>query len=188
MGGSSKEPSEKVHPEERELAAIAREQWDEYKTKYVPIENEWMERVEKLNDPLEHAQARGLASTEFNQANREALTDRQGAMGAGAGVRRGGDMLAMTGRANNAGQISNRASLGVTDRYVRGMENIVGIGQGQATEGLQGMSDLAEQAVQGRIDSSKNRFEREQGKRNMVGALAGGASRYGLGKITNTDK
>ena len=188
MGGSSKEPSAKDHPEERMLSQIAKEQWGEYQDRYVPIENEWMKRVETLNDPLEHTQARGLASTEFNQANREALQDRQTAMGAGAGFKRGGDMLAMTGTANNAGQISNRASLGVTDRYVRGMENIVGIGQGQATEGLQGMSDVAEQAVQGRIDNSKNRFEREQGKRNMVGALAGGASRYGLGKMTGSEK
>jgi hypothetical protein len=186
MGGGGGGTKPKDHPEERTLAEIGEEQWAEYKSTYIPIENQWMARVQKLDDPNQHALAQGLASSEFKQANRDTLNNTQMASSAGDAFRRGGDFARAASTANNAAQISNRASLGVTDRYIRGAESIVGVGQGQATEGLQGLSDVAEQAVQGRIDNSKNRYEREQGKRTMYGALAGGGLRYGLEKTKDT--
>jgi hypothetical protein len=173
----------KNHPEEKELAKIAEEQWQEYKLRYIPIENEWMQRVEGLNDPGAHESARGMAASEFAQANPDAVQRMQAGMGAGDMVRRSQAMPEFTKSANNLAQIKNRASLGVTDRYVRGMESVIGIGQGEQTEGLQGLTDLAEQAVQGRIDNTKNRFERKQGKLDSMGSLAGGVSAYGLAKV-----
>jgi len=188
MGGGSKSPSPKVHPEERELAKIAKEQWGEYQSKYVPLENEWMNRVAGYDDPSEHAKARGLALAEFNHANPNRFGDMQDSIGAGDAYKGAGGFGDALKTMNNATQVANKASLGITDRYARGIESVVGIGQGVAATGMQGLSDVAESAVQGRIDNMKNRYEWEQGKRAMGGAFVGGASRYGLEKFTDKEK
>jgi hypothetical protein len=181
-GGGGTNYTEKEHPEERELAKIAKEQWEEYKGRYIPIENEWMKSVSGLDDEGVHASVMGRASSEFMQAHPDSLNRIQTGMTAGDGYRRANVADDMTKSANNLSQIKNKASLGTTDRYVRGMESIIGIGQGQETAGLQGMTDVAEQAVQGRIENSKNRFKRDQGTLDGFGSLAGGSTAFGLGK------
>jgi len=185
MGGGSKDPSPKVHPEERELAKIAKEQWGEYQSKYVPLENQWMKEVAGYDDPSEHGKARGLALAEFQHANPERFDYMQSSIGAGNAYKGTGGFGNALKTMNNATQVANKASLGVTDRYARGIESVVGIGQGVASTGMQGLSDVAETAVQGRIDNLKNRYEWEQGKRAMGGAFVGGASRYGLDKFAD---
>jgi hypothetical protein len=189
MGGGGGSGREQIdHPEERMLAEIAKEQWADYKTKYKPVEQAWMDKVSTLDSNNEHFRAAGLASAEFTQANRGAFDERREFMAGGAGQRVGGDIAGATGTMNNATQIMNRSSLGVTDRYVRGMESIVGIGQGTATEGLRGLSDVAETAVQGRIDNDKNRFERKEGDRELLGALGGATGRMALGAFGKSKK
>jgi hypothetical protein len=187
MGGSDKGLTPKDHPEERELAKIAKEQWEEYQSKYVPLENEWMESVARYDDPAAHERARGLALSEFRHANPNTFSDMQDSIGAGSAYRGTGGFGDTLKTINNASQVANKASLGVTDRYARGMESVIGIGQGVATGGLQGLTDVAESAVQGRIDNLQNRYEWEQGKRASAGAFVGGVSRYGLDKFGSQD-
>ncbi|HIE82778.1 MAG TPA: hypothetical protein EYQ00_02540 [Dehalococcoidia bacterium] len=181
-GGDGTKYTAKDHPEERELAKIAKEQWGEYKSRYIPIENEWMENVKGLDSEGAHEGTRGMAGAEFQHANPDGVNRMQRGMGRGDAYRRSNAASVLTTSANNLSQIKNRASLGVTDRYVRGMENVIGIGQGVKTQGLQGLTDVAEQSVQGRIENSKNRFTRDQGSLDSMGSLAGGVSAYGLGK------
>mgnify|MGYP000190876854 CR=1 FL=1 len=181
-GGGGTKYKAKEHPEERELAKIAKEQWEDYRSRYIPIENEWMSNVSTLNNEGSHSAVRGMAASEFAHSNQDMLDQMRGATGGGDGYRKADLTPIFNKTANNLSQIKNKASLGVTDRYVRGMENIIGIGQGQQTEGLQGMTDVAEQAVQGRIENSKNRFKRDQGTLDGFGSMAGAATAYGLGK------
>lgn len=185
MGGGSKDPAPKVHPEERELAKIAKEQWAEYKSKYVPLENEWMNEVAGYDSAQSHERARNLSIAEFQHANPNRFAEMRDSVGAGNAYKGSGGFGEALKTMDNATQVSNKASLGVTDRYARGIESVIGIGQGVATEGLMGLGDVAESAVQGRIDNLKNRYEWEQGKRAMGGAFVGGASRYGLSKFTD---
>jgi len=182
MGGGGTKYTAKKHPEERELAKIAKEQWEDYKTRYIPIENEWMQNVSNLDAEGAHQATRGMAAAEFAQANPNAIQRMQGGMGGGDAYRRSNAASAHITSANNLSQIKNKADLAVTDRYVRGMENVIGIGQGVKTEGLQGLTDVAEQSVQGRIENSKNRFKRDQGGLDAMGALAGSGTAWGLGK------
>jgi hypothetical protein len=181
-GGGGTKYTPKEHPEERELAKIAKEQWEDYKTRYIPIENEWMNTVSGLNSEAVHNSVAGQASAEFMQAHPDRVRQAQAGMGAGQASRRSNMTEAVNTSANNLSQIKNKANLGITDRYVRGMESIIGIGQGQETSGLQGMTDVAEQAVQGRIENSKNRFKRDQGTLDGFGSLAGGSTAFGLAK------
>jgi hypothetical protein len=184
MGGGGTRYTPKVHPEERMLAEIAKEQWDSYKETYVPLENEWMENVAKMDDPSAHQGARDITAATFQQRLGGAMPGMQQASAAGAGYRRGNNIGAYTQGMDHLAQAKSRASQGVTDRYARGMENILGMGAGQRTEGMQGLTEIAQQSVQGRIDAQSNAFSSSQANSNALGTAVGAASAWGLNSRT----
>jgi len=159
-----------INPEEQALAQISQEKWDEYKARYVPLENQWIANVGHLNDQSYHNDASALASNEIKNQY---------------GAQTGGLESAMVGnrvgtgsyldQANNISQARNKANTAVTDRSLRGTQDVIAMGQGQATQGLQGMNDVANTAVDAQIRNNTNKFNVSQGDQGMYGTIAGAA-------------
>lgn len=168
-GGGSTAPQ--TNPEEQALAQISQEKWDYYKNKFVPIENQWIAQTKTLNDPMYHSQAESLASNEVKA--------RYGPQTAGLStVMNGGHKLGVgnyLSEASDIGQASNKASLGTTDRYLKGLGDIVAMGQGQSTQAIQGLGDVAQSSVQGQIGTNENKFRAQQDSLTPWGMAAGGA-------------
>ena len=49
------------------------------------------------------------------------------------------------------------------------------MGQGQATQGIQGLNDVANTAVDAQIRNNTNKFNVSQGDQGMYGTIAGAA-------------
>lgn len=166
-GGTTTTPT--TNPEEQALANISQEKWDVYKQKYVPLENEWMAQVAKTNDPSYHNEAGGMAATE--------VKNQYGSQTKGVGDSMQGGRLGASDYLNQAGDISgsvNKANLGVTKNYLQNEQNVIAMGQGQSTQAVQGMADVANTAVQGQIDANRYKFTANQAGLQSVGAVAGG--------------
>jgi hypothetical protein len=169
-GGGGGGQTAQSNPEEQALAQISQEKWDEYKTRYVPLENQWIDKVSHLNDGGYHNDAGALATNEV-KAQYGAQT--AGLADAMTGGRVGGsDYL---NQANNITQARNKANMAVTDRALKGTQDVIAMGQGQATQGLEGLSDVANASVDAQIRNNTNKFYANQGTQGMYGTIAGSA-------------
>lgn len=167
-GGGGQTPQ--TNPEERELAKISQEKWDEYKARYVPLENQWIANVGRLNDRSYHNDAAGMAANEVKSQYGEQTSGLAKSM---SGQRTGSnDYLS---QANNITQSVNRAGIGVTDRSLRGTQDVIAMGQGQSVAGIEGLGSVAENAVNAQIKTNTNKFYADQGTKEMYGTIAGGA-------------
>ena len=167
-GGGGQTPQ--TNPEEQALAAISQEKWDEYKKRYVPLENKWIANVKHMNDQSYHNEAAGMAS---NEVKAQYGSQTGGLAKSMSGQRMGGnDYLA---QANNITQSVNRAGIGVTDRSLRGTQDVIAMGQGQATTGVEGLGSVADAAVNAQIKTNTNKFDSDQGTKHAIGVMAGGA-------------
>jgi hypothetical protein len=179
-GGGGQTPQ--VNPEEQMMAAISKAKWDEYKKRYVPLENQWIKQVKTLDNPMYHNQASSLAS---NEAKIQYGSQTPGLAESMVGGRAGsGDYM---DQAKTISQSRNKANLGVTDRYLKGLEGVIAMGQGQSVQSLQGLSDVANNSVQGQINSAKSKFDNDQGNANMWGTFAGMAT-AATSNSSNKDK
>ncbi|MGZ4968043.1 MAG: hypothetical protein ACXV8O_01390 [Methylobacter sp.] len=168
-GGGSQTPQ--TNPEEQALAQISQEKWDAYKAKYIPIENQWIAQSKTLDDPSHHNEASSLASNEVKAQYGSQTPNSAKAM-------TGGNKIGLSDylpEANDISQSRNKASLGVTDRYLKGQEGVIAMGQGQSASAIQGLSDVADTSVSGQIGNSRNKFNSDQGNLTAYGMAAGGA-------------
>ena len=157
-----------VNKEERQLAAISEEKWQNYKKKYIPIENEWMKSVSQLNNPLYHNQASSMVS---NEAKTQYGSQTQGLADSAIGHRTG--MAKYQDQAKTISQARNKANLGVTDRYLKGTEGVISMGQGKSADAVEGLADVANSSVDAQIKNSQNKFDARQSELNGYGTFAG---------------
>ena len=157
-----------VNAEERQLASVAKEKWANYKKKYIPIENAWMKSVSNLNNPLYHNQASSMVS---NEAKTQYGSQTQGLADSAIGHRYG--MAKYQEQADTIGQSRNKANLGVTDRYLKGTEGVISMGQGKSADAVEGLADVANSSVDAQIKNSQNKFDARQSELNGYGTFAG---------------
>ena len=167
-GGNRMVPT--TNPEEEKLAAISQEKWDEYKQRYAPLENEWIAQVQTKNDPNFHQAAEGLTAGEIRaQAGDQTNQVGQSMVGGKTPVLANYNKIA-----NDTAQATNKASLGVTDAYLKNIQNVIAVGQGQSTQAVNGMADVARQSVEGQVGNMKNSYANQQSNNSTLGAVAGG--------------
>lgn len=170
-GGGGGEQTPQTNPEEQALARISSEKWAEYKKRYIPLENQWIKQVQNLDNPMYHNQASSQVSNESKI--------QYGAQTPGLAESMTGNKTGQADYLDQAKTISqsrNKANLGVTDRYLKGLEGVIAMGQGQSVQSLQGLSDVANSSVQGQINSSRSKFDNDQGNANTWGTFAGMAT------------
>lgn len=177
MGGStgaSQEPTE----EERVLAAIAAETWQLYQDHFVPVENEFIDRVEGLRSQEALTDQRGRigASTQqsFGDAVHSALSQ-QTATGADPSSGRwqeasGGLNLARS--ASLAGGFLG-AQESLKDQHARGLLDISRMGSGQALSSTQGLGDVATQAAQNAQSDAMAAYNRGAAVADFAGTAGG---------------
>lgn len=171
---SKKGDKPKETAEEKALAQIGLERWQDYQQRFVPVENAAIGRVmDDINNP--DMQGEGLANVSTQQAfsDLENQTTRgltlRGAR-AGSGAFAGGlagvnmDRVASSGL-GQAGAYGMQRGINISN-----LQNLVGIGQGQATGALQGLTDVADAAS----------------RQAIMDARASAASRAALGQLVGT--
>lgn len=168
-GGGGNDIVEKRDPQAEALARIGNEKWDVYQKTYVPLENQWIKNSQGLNDKTYHNTATGQAATEIKTKSPQQTADFGASMqGQHTGT---GNYLS---QANDIAQAQGTANTGVTGRYLSGEQGIIDVGNGQSTQAIQGLTDVANQSVTGQIQRARNIEASQNANLGAMGTVAGG--------------
>lgn len=175
MSGSSPD----IQPTAMEIAntQIALQQWQHYKNQAVPLENKYMGLVKRQNSPMQYGNAAGLAQGGVVEQYDPMLRKAAGEAFSNGVNPASGQFLAKAAdmRAKGAtamGQAAAGAQQAQHDRYIGGLENILGIGRGQAGVAQAGLAD----AAQNQVEAAKARSQAQWDSDLQMGAAAGAAA------------
>ena len=175
-GGSEQVPETE---EEKALAEIAAERWNDYKQRFIPIENRAIDDImQDVNTPDMFGAGMANLATQQQFAGVE-----QGTV-AGLFKRRAGGNALGAGIINaNRDRIASSASgqanaMGLnTTRNIHNLQSMVNVGLGQAGSALSGMGDAASAAQRQAILDARA----SAASRAAVGQVAGTAAGLGYG-------
>ena len=188
-GGGGGDTTVKDTPEQRQLAQVAAEKWNFAQEKLAPLENAYMESVGDMTSDANMSYIAGRTL----QSQQQAVSDASQQAGlqlsqAGIDPSSGRAQSAMSGialgGASAGGETLGRAQFEQENQQVRGLQNIVAIGQGQAGQAQQGLSSIASQSAVDARQTAANRFNRRSANLQLLGQVAGAGTAYGLDKLS----
>lgn len=158
--------------QEKALAKVAAEQWNDYQARYKPFENKYMADV--LADTAgREAKVKGMVNADVAQK----LTQKPSAINPNSGKMQAGKESLDRANALARGQVAGEQA--VKDQQTGAMQTLIDMGRGQATQAQQGMSSLAGAATQEAISSASNRMQ----TRSAIGSAIGSAVGAGAGML-----
>lgn len=185
-GGGGGDNKVKDTPQQKYLAQVAAEKWNFAQRELAPLENEYMQHVEQMDSADNMSYIRGRTFQAQNQAQSQA--GQQAARGLGQGginPNSGRFQSEMHGIgqdvANAGGEQAGRAQFEQDSQKIRGLQNIVAIGQGQSGTAQAGLSSVAQASASDAISSAQNSFNRRAANLQLLGNLAGAGAAYGMG-------
>lgn len=189
MGGGGDNKIEETE-QQKALAEVSMKEWNNYLEKYRPFENAYMADVERMNTAQQYDQVAGLAAVPVESEFSNAVVDTSRAMiGGGINPNSGlfkGELDKLDRRkAEVKADSMNQAQLGQQNRYVGGIQNIVRMGQGQATEAIQGFGDVASMSGQKAYNDARNALSNRNDNAQIGGQVVGAGVRYGLRTVEN---
>lgn len=170
--------SYKETPEQRELARIAKDQWQHYVENYVPQEKRYMELVDNMDTAgaRENLAAKVSAgSADQYQAVNQQATQQMTARGINpaSGQYQKGVGNAYADLSKATGEAQQQAQINFGNRKIGHTQNVVNIGQGQATNSISGINQIAQQSQAKNLNDAQMNFQRDQATQNMVGTGVG---------------
>lgn len=188
-GGSSKV---KDTPEQRHLAKVAAEKWNFAQQELAPLEDAYMEDVGGMTSPGKTSYIRGRTMQSMGQTQ-PGLMQKAGDQMTQAGIdpSSGRFQAEMSGISDDVGSAGGetlgRAQYEQQTQQVKGLQNIVAMGQGEATQAQQGIAGVATQAASDARGQATNAFNRRSANLQLLGNLAGAGARYGLEGLEGGD-
>lgn len=163
-------------PEEKALGEIAVNRWNDYQQRFVPVENEYIEAVQKTDSDF--SEARGRTTSAVQQAFAPAeddLSDNLFAQGITPDSGKGVTAMNALGqdRGLSMGTGLNETDVAVDNQHIQGLQNVVQMGQGQAAESLGGMGRVAADATQDSINRANQSYQNRQAGLHLAGTVAG---------------
>lgn len=177
-GGGGGDTTVKDTPEQRQLAQVAAEKWNFAQEKLAPLENAYMESVGDMTSDANMSYIAGRTLQSQQQAVSEA-SNQAGLQLSQAGIDPSSGRAQSTmsgialGGASAGGETLGRAQFEQENQQVRGLQNIVAIGQGQAGQAQQGLSSIASQSAVDARQTAANRFNRRSANLQLLGQVAG---------------
>ena len=183
MGGGDNEIEETE--QQKALAEVSMKEWQNYLDKYRPFENAYMDDVERMNTTQQYNQVAGLSAVPVESEFSNAVAETSSAMTRGGINPNSGVFKSQMGKLDRAkssvkADSMSQAQLGQQNRYVGGINNIVRMGQGQATEAIQGFGDMASMSGQKAYNDARNTMQNRNGNAQIGGQVIGAGVRYGL--------
>ncbi|EAW9081386.1 hypothetical protein I6R01_003839 [Salmonella enterica subsp. enterica serovar Cerro] len=184
MGGGGGGRGEiKETSQQKAQAEIASKQWQLYISELKPMENIFMEDVEKLNDGQKYQELAGVANLgyqkQFGEARHQAANQLAGAgVDPGSGKFQGVMDGLQSDQATGQVDTTNRAQTSQADKYVAGLQDIVALGAGQKAGALQGYNNLAQTSLNKASADAQSAYSRKQANSSLVGAGLGAAAAF----------
>lgn len=167
--------------QERALAEIAAQRFNRYKEVFAPLEDQYIQQVFDVRDQSNYETAGGIAAAQFQkefQTGQDKLTDQMIQQGVDPSSGAFQENSAALRRAQAVGQgvgVSG-AKVANTDRFYQGLRGVMAIGQGQASDAIEGMAGLARQSQEKAAASAESAFNRSSAIRSGVSAGLGYAA------------
>lgn len=191
--GKSKSPDVKETPYQKELAGIAAEKWQTYQEKYKPIEDAYMAKVDDMGAQWQTDMAQGSANKSIQESFASAGNQVDGsnfARGINPNSGKGmSDMASVASAEGAAGATSAvNAQQNQKDRHVRGIKSVVDMGQGQAIDAQQGLTEAANRSASLAASEAQNKSQSHKDTMDGVGTVAGMAGSYALDSSLKKEK
>lgn len=187
MGGKSGSQRVEETPEQRAVAQIASEQYEDYITRFVPVENQAIAQALDTEGRLQ--QLRGITNADFFQRFGEQQPQvmsnlAQRGLRADSGAFRSGLGGYLTDRSYALGQGLAGAELASQQDLATNAQRIVNLGQGQANQAAQGIVSAADAAQRQAIMDARSAAAARGALQQIVGTGIG----LGLGAYGNAGR
>lgn len=184
-GGSDGDTKITDTPEQRYMAQVAAEKWNFAQDNLAPLEQEYMKRVDDLDSSSRNSYLRGVtnqASMATLGNNTEKVTQQLGQAGINPNSGRfvGTQTQLVDQSASQGGETMGRAQFQQQMEKTKGLQNVVAVGSGKETMATNGLGDIARASSRDAMNDSRQAFSRNQSNLQLLGTLAGGATRVGL--------
>lgn len=174
MGKSPKPPDET--PEARALAEVSAARFNRYKEVFAPLENAYIKDVFNVRDQANYEMAGGLASAqyqpEFDRANSQLNQEMfQQGVDPTSGAFQQNSAALRRAQAVKQGLGVSGAKLQNTDRFYQGLQGVINMGQGQASQAISGLGSIAKTATERAMSDAENAFNSGSAmRRGLMGA------------------
>ena len=181
-GGSAEQPDET--PAYRALAEQSAEYFNRYQSVFRPLEDMYIQQVFQADDASQYQKAMDAGS---NAAQREFSPQLQKLQ---AGLLAKGGVTPTSGRFSGGlqdgysklgtarGLLAADAGINNTDRYLGGVQNVIKMGQGVASEAMQGQIGLTRAAEDKARSQAMTDFADQMQGQNALGTAAGMGAGY----------
>ena len=189
-GGSKQRPPDET-ASYRALADQSATYFNRYKDVFVPLENQYISSVFDAGDASQYGKAMSTADSSVQNAFSPKLQQFQGGLlaggvdpSSGAFAGKTGDMYQQLGTAK--GLVAADAGINNTDRFLGGIQNVVKMGQGMASEAMQGQIGLAMSSQDKARSQAATAFADDQQTKQALGTAAGAAAGQGYNYFTGS--
>jgi hypothetical protein len=185
MSGGGGDAEVKDTPEQRYAAQVAAEKWNYAQQALAPLENKYMEDVDKIDSAENSAYLRGVTNQASQQNLSKGLSQVDGQLAQGGINPNSGRFVATQGdfteqQAAQGGETMGRAAFQQEAEKIKGLQNVVAIGSGQSTSAQNGLNDIASaSAADARADETSN-YNRRSANLQLLGSIAGAATSVGM--------
>ncbi len=185
MSGGSSDNKVEDTPQMKYLAQTAAEGWNFSQENLAPLQRAYEDKVESMDDQGRKDYVAGKA----NLGQQSAMTDAVSSVTAGASSRgidlnsgrvKGGLTDIAIGSAESGGNVAAQGLFEQDSQYIGGLQSLVDIGNGEQTQAVAGLSDVAGLAQSNARGDAVNSFNRRSANLQTLGTLAGAGLSYGL--------
>tara|TARA_R110002167_G_scaffold91458_1_gene246082 strand:- start:155297 stop:155869 length:573 start_codon:yes stop_codon:yes gene_type:complete len=183
-GGDGVEETEQA----KAFAETSNKRWNDYQQKFKPFEDSYMSDVDRMNSDSQYQQATDMSAipveSNFSKAvegSAQQMTQR--GINPNSGMFKGEIDKIEENRQKVKADSMNQGTAVQQNRYVGGLQNITRMGQGQETEAVNGMADIAGMAEKTSINNLQNDMQSSSDNQTAVGTAVGAGTRYGLGEM-----
>lgn len=176
---------------EKAQAKVAVARWNDYQEQFKPYEDQFMGEVDDLNSSANIDRAQTMAMSplaqQFAQEGAQIRSQMQSqGVNPNSGKAKSFNSALTSTQAGAEVDAGSRGVSAQNDRYVGGLQNIVAMGQGQAGEAMQGMTDIAQSAQNNAATKAATDLSNTNNIRSGVGAVVGAGTSYGLNQSSKT--
>lgn len=184
-GGKPEKPSDNAQV--RNLAAIAAEKWNMAQQVLRPVQDTFIDEARNFNNDANREFIQGrvnLGQQSAASAGLDSFSDQLSDAGIDLSSSKGLSMLddAVIQAAEGGATTATRANEELDNQQAAGLQFAFDAGSGQEGRAISGMGTIAALSGNEARQEAQNRFNRNSANLQTLGAIAGGAARYGMSR------
>lgn len=182
MAGSPKTPG--ATEQERALSEISARQWNDYRERYVPLQDSYLNEIRNLDNRTDELRGAAVADATMATEGQPLAAVQMGKTVGSAGRGLAGGLDVLTARTGAQGLSMARAKQVSEDAKMKGLLGFAQLGRGIAADTTGNLTESASRATENTLASFDRSNERRNSMMSTASSFAGmGLSAYGGGSF-----